>query len=150
MKVKTLLCAGILAVSGIVGTMALSTQTAQAKFNADDTKNGCPATSVYAQNKSKYKTPPTTAAGCNVLPDETNGDLMTRLNTIINVVVGLVGFVAVAVIVIGGITFATSQGDTAKTARGKNTILFGVVGLIIALLAFAIVNFVLKSVFSTS
>ena len=42
----------------------------------------------------------------------------------------------------------TSQGDSAKVAKGKNTLIYGVVGLIVALLAFAIVNFVLKSVFS--
>ena len=72
---------------------------------------------------------------------------MTRSNTIINVIVGLVGIISVAVIVIGGISFATSQGDTAKTTKAKNTVLYGVVGLVVALLAFAIVNFVLQSVF---
>ena len=75
-------------------------------------------------------------------------DLMNVLTTIINVVVGVVGFIAVAMIVMGGISFATSQGDTAKVAKARNTILYGVVGLVVALLAFAIVNFVLKSIFS--
>lgn len=75
-------------------------------------------------------------------------DLLDVLTTIINVIVGIVGFVAVAMIVMGGISFATSQGDTAKVAKARNTILYGVVGLVVALLAFAIVNFVLKSVFS--
>lgn len=75
-------------------------------------------------------------------------DLMDVLTIIINVIVGVVGFVAVAMIVMGGISFATSQGDTAKVAKARNTILYGVVGLIVALLAFAIVNFVLKSIFS--
>lgn len=76
-----------------------------------------------------------------------NKDMMKTLNTVLNVIVGLVGFVAVAVMILGGISFATSQGDTAKTARAKNMIIFGLVGLIIALLAFAIVNFVLTNVF---
>lgn len=74
-------------------------------------------------------------------------DAMTTLNVVINVVIGLVGFIAVAMIVIGGISFATSQGDTAKTTKAKNTVLYGVVGLVVALLAFAIVNFVLQNVF---
>ncbi len=74
-------------------------------------------------------------------------DLMKTLNTIINVIVGVVGFVSVAMIVIGGISFATSQGDTSKTTKARNTILYGVVGLVVALLAFAIVNFVLTNVF---
>ncbi len=76
-----------------------------------------------------------------------NRDLMSTLTIIINVVVGVVGFIAVAMIVMGGISFATSQGDASKVAKARNTILYGVVGLVVALLAFAIVNFVLSSVF---
>lgn len=76
-----------------------------------------------------------------------NSDLMATLTTIINVVVGVIGFVAVAMIVMGGIGFATSQGDAGKTTKARNTILYGVVGLVVAMLAFAVVNFVLGAVF---
>ena len=79
-----------------------------------------------------------------------NNNLMGTVNTIINVIIGIVGFIAVAMIILGGISFITSQGDTAKVTKAKNTILYGVVGLIVAILAFAIVNFVLGSVFSAS
>ena len=78
----------------------------------------------------------------------TQESLMGNLTLIINVVVGVVGFVAVAMIVMGGISFATSQGDTSKVAKARNTVLYGVVGLVVALLAFAIVNFVLTSIFN--
>lgn len=77
-----------------------------------------------------------------------NDDLMATLTTVINVIVGAIGFVAVVMIVIGGISFATSQGDSGKVAKARNTILYGVVGLVVALLAFAIVNFVLGSIFN--
>ncbi len=76
-----------------------------------------------------------------------NSDLMGTLTTIINVVVGVIGFVAVAMIVMGGIGFATSQGDAGKTTKARNTILYGVVGLVVAMLAFAVVNFVLGAIF---
>lgn len=76
-----------------------------------------------------------------------DANLMTMLGTIINVVLGVVGFVAVVMIIMGGISFITSQGDAAKVTRARNTILYGVIGLIVAILAFAIVNFVLTSVF---
>lgn len=76
-----------------------------------------------------------------------DNNLMTMLGTIINVVLGIVGFVAVVMIIMGGISFITSQGDAAKVTRARNTILYGVIGLIVAILAFAIVNFVLTSVF---
>ncbi len=77
-----------------------------------------------------------------------NNNLMGTVNTIINVIIGIVGFVAVVMMIMGGISFITSQGDSAKVAKARNTILYGVVGLIVAILAFAIVNFVLSSVFS--
>ncbi len=70
-------------------------------------------------------------------------DLLGTVQTIINVVIGLVGVIAVVVMIIGGINFITSQGDTNKVTKARNTILYGVVGLIVALLAFAIVNFVM-------
>lgn len=76
-------------------------------------------------------------------------DLMGILTTVINVIVAVVGFLAVVMIVLGGISFVTSQGDTAKVAKARNTILYGVVGLVVALLAFAIVNFVLSNVFGS-
>lgn len=90
-------------------------------------------------------------ANCITSTDSTGvfgqGDLMGTLTTIINVIVGVVGFVAVAMIVLGGISYATSQGDAAKAKKAQNTIIYSVVGLLISLLAFAIVNFVLTSVF---
>ena len=68
------------------------------------------------------------------------------VNTAINVILGLVGLVAVAVMILGGFQYTTSAGDTAKVTKAKNTILYGIVGLVIAVLAFAIVNFVISNV----
>ena len=80
--------------------------------------------------------------------DQEKFNLTGMLTTIINVVIGVVGFIAVIMMILGGISFITSQGDAAKVTKAKNTILYGVVGLIVAMLAFAIVNFVLNSVFN--
>ena len=74
--------------------------------------------------------------------------LTNGINQIINVVLGVLGLIAVIVIIIGGFTYITSSGDAAKVTKAKNTILYGIIGLVIALLAFAIVNFVLKEVFN--
>ena len=79
-----------------------------------------------------------------------SSDLMTILQLIINVALGVIGFVAVVMIIMGGIQYTTSSGDAAKVTKAKNTILYGVVGLVIALLAFAIVNFILTNVFNQS
>lgn len=86
--------------------------------------------------------------GQNAANNEDN--LMATLTVIVNVIVGVVGFVAVVMIVIGGISFATSQGDTGRVAKARNTILYGVVGLVVALLAYAIVNFVISSIFKAA
>lgn len=77
-------------------------------------------------------------------------NLMGTLTTVINVILAVVGFVAVIMIIMGGISFITSQGDSSKVTKARNTILYGVVGLVVALLAFAIVNFVLSNVFNAN
>lgn len=71
-------------------------------------------------------------------------DLNKMISTILNVVFGVVGIVAVIMIIIGGISYTTSQGDSQKTQKAKNTIMYGLIGLVVVLLAFAIVNFVLN------
>ena len=62
---------------------------------------------------------------------------------IINAVIFIIGIIAVIMVILGGVTYATSQGDPGKVKKGKDTILYGIIGLVVALLAFAIVNFVL-------
>jgi hypothetical protein len=68
-----------------------------------------------------------------------------RITTIVNILLYLLGAIAVVMIVIGGIRYTTSNGESAQMTSAKNTILYAVVGLIVALLAYAIVNFVLDS-----
>ena len=73
-----------------------------------------------------------------------NTDLLSMIQTILNVVFGVIGIVAVIMIVIGGVNYTISQGDSAKIQKAKNTIMYGIIGLVIVLLSFAIVNFVLN------
>ena len=76
---------------------------------------------------------------------EDSPELTAVIQTILNAVYFIVGIVAVIMIILGGITYATSQGDPAKVKKGKDTILYGIVGLIIALMAFAITQFILNA-----
>jgi len=55
----------------------------------------------------------------------------------------MAGIVAVIVIIIGGVSYMLSRGDSQKVQKGKNTILYGIIGLVVVLLSFAIVSFVL-------
>lgn len=75
-------------------------------------------------------------------------DVLGIVKVGINVVLGLIALAAVIMIIIGGLNYTTSQGEATKVKKAKDTILYGVIGLVIALLAFAIVNFVLVNVFS--
>lgn len=65
------------------------------------------------------------------------------ITPILNLVYTVAGFVAVVVIIIGGILYATSDGDSGKLQRAKNSIVYSIVGLIFVILAAAITNFVL-------
>ncbi len=65
------------------------------------------------------------------------------IKNITNVLLWIVGVVAVIVLIIGGLMYITSAGDTEKTKRAKDAILYAVVGIVIAALAYAIVNFVI-------
>lgn len=75
----------------------------------------------------------------------TDTNLKDSVTNIINVIIGVLGIVCVVVIIIGGINYMTSAGDAGKVKKGKDTILYGVIGLVICALAFAIVNFVISS-----
>ncbi len=141
MKIKYLLSMSFIIVSGVLTSLMIPTQDASAAFSADS----CPATSLYKLGKGKPAGEIKTLADCNLSKEDK--DLTTAATDIINVIVGVTGIIAVVVIVIGGILYVTSTGDATKAKRAQHTILYGIVGLIIALLAFAIVNFVLGSVF---
>ena len=65
--------------------------------------------------------------------------------TIVNILLFLIGFLSVIMLIYGGIQYTLSSGDSGKVTNAKNTILYAVVGLIVAILSYAIVNFVLTS-----
>lgn len=65
------------------------------------------------------------------------------ITTIINTLLFVIGIVAVIMIIIGGFRYVLSGGNTQSTTAAKDTILYAVIGLVVALLAYAIVNFVL-------
>jgi hypothetical protein len=79
-------------------------------------------------------------------------DQMTELfgaagvfNTVTNVLLFVIGAISVLMIIIGGLRYVISGGDSSNVTAAKNTILYAVVGLVVALLAYAIINFVLTS-----
>ena len=82
------------------------------------------------------------AAGCG----GTTGTLDSALTSILNAIILIMGIVAVIFIIIGGVNYITSSGDSNKVKKAKDTILYSVIGLVICALAFVIVNFVIGSI----
>lgn len=72
------------------------------------------------------------------------GDSFTNImKNIINTILFVLGIVAVIMIIIGGIRYVTSNGDSNQVKSAKDTVLYSVIGLVVAIMAYAIVGFVL-------
>ncbi len=68
-------------------------------------------------------------------------DSMQKLiRNIINVLLTAVGVISIVMIIVGGMRYAISNGDSNQVSAAKNTVLYAVIGLIVALFSFAIVN----------
>ena len=65
--------------------------------------------------------------------------------TVSKVLLFVIGAVSVIMLIIGGIRYTISQGDSAQVTSAKNTILYSIIGLVVAILAYAAVDFVVKS-----
>ena len=76
---------------------------------------------------------------------ENQTDLTEQIRTVTNVLLFILGAIAVIMIIIGGIRYATSNGDSSSIKSAKDTILYAVIGLVVAILAYAIVNFVVDA-----
>lgn len=66
-------------------------------------------------------------------------------NRILETFTFIIGAVAVLMIIIGGIRYTTSNGDQAQITGAKNTIIYAVVGLVVAVLSYGIVHFVIAN-----
>ena len=136
-KLKLLIAGLVTTAAGIFSVVNLTTPVSAVT---------CPEGSL----RQKAGIAANTYAECNLPADgtEDSPSLFDTLKNVINVILGVLGIVTVIMIIIGGFTYITSQGDPNKTKKAKDTIMYGVIGLVIALLAFAIVNFVLANVFN--
>lgn len=64
---------------------------------------------------------------------------------VINVVIGIVGIVAVVAIVVAGQRMLTSMGDPGQLKQAKSMILYAIIGLVVAIIAWAVVNFLISN-----
>ncbi len=69
---------------------------------------------------------------------------------VVNILLFVIGAISVLMLIWGGIRYTTSAGNSASVTAAKNTIMYAIIGLIVAFLAFAIVNWVLGSISAKS
>ena len=67
------------------------------------------------------------------------------IGTIVSIAMWAVGILSVIMLVFGGIKYATSAGDEKKVTSAKHTIIYAIVGLAVAILAWTISNFVFSA-----
>lgn len=81
-------------------------------------------------------------------PDKGNASINWNLDTVktfakgaLNIGFGFVGLVALIYIIIGGYSYLVSSGNEEQAEKGKKTILYAIIGLVVVVSAWAIVNF---------
>lgn len=102
------------------------------------------STVVYAQ-QNPIQAACDASTSASALCDDTEGrDVNGVIQIIVNVLLFVVGLISVIMIIVGGIKYSVSGGDSGSVSSAKNTILYAVIGLVAAFLAYAIVYWVLN------
>lgn len=70
-----------------------------------------------------------------------------QFQSLLSGVFGIAGAVAVVFIILGGIKYSISQGNAADLQKGKDMIVYSLVGLVFVIMAFAIVQLVTQELF---
>jgi len=82
------------------------------------------------------------AADTAICKDKDEEKAPAYVKIIVNTMLYALAAVSVIVIILAGIYYTTSGGDTSLVKRAKDTLLYAVVGLIVAIMSYAIVNYV--------
>lgn len=134
-KLKTMILTLMMSLSFAVPLAATSVVSAAVGDTADIKNNLC-------QGAVNLKVDAAGNCVTDITTDESSFN--KTLAKIINIISIIVGVVAVIMIIYGGFRYITSGGTSEKVTTAKNTILYGLIGLIIVALAQVIVKFVLK------
>lgn len=87
-----------------------------------------------------------TALGISCTGSEDTNSFMNTIVTIGNVFLTLVGVIAAVYLVLGGVRYIMSEGDSSQTEQAKKTIIYALIGLLVIGLSAAIVNFIISDV----
>ena len=79
-----------------------------------------------------------------------NTDIRTTIASIINVALGLLGIVALVIVLYGGFKWMTAGGNDEQVGEARKIIISGVVGLAVIFSSYAIASFVLTQLSSAT
>ncbi len=100
------------------------------------------------QPQPAYAAPVDVLQKCNddskVCKGVNKNSLYGLMANVVNLLIVVAGIISVIMIIIGGIRYTTSAGDAGQAKGARDTIIYAVAGLVIAIMSFAIVNFVLS------
>ncbi len=85
----------------------------------------------------------TSGDATNPICNSTEDDATNLIEVLVNTLLFLIGTLSVVMLIWGGIRYTTSAGNAASVTAAKNTIMYAIIGLVIAFLAYAIVFWVL-------
>ena len=80
------------------------------------------------------------------LPKSAGADSGNTVRTVLTFVFQIAGVISVLMVTMGAFQYVISQGDAQKVAKAKNTIMYAVIGLVVAITGVGIVNYVIKKV----
>ena len=73
-------------------------------------------------------------------------DANVVIKNVTNIMFFIIGAVSVIMLIYGGIRYTTSGGNANSVTAAKNTVIYSIVGLVISIFAYAIVNFIVTNV----
>lgn len=120
---------GLLFVMFLMTSLLVATTGAQGAFGGSK-EEACKGAALDDQGK------------CN---GEASKTLDNTLKNVINVFSVIVSIAAVIMIIVGGLRYVLSGGDSGRVGSAKNTIIFALVGLLFVAIAQIIVRFVLNT-----
>lgn len=79
-----------------------------------------------------------------------NPDINLIIGKAINGVLGIVGSLALVMVIYGGLTWMLAAGNQTRVQKGRDILIWAVVGLVVIFSAYAIVRFIFVNVFGAS
>jgi len=141
---------GFILVSAFILSMFIIPQTANADLCGELSKStggffSCSdaGETTFTQFQGGLKAPSTEGYDPSLV-QQTN--LRDYVVNIVNFVLGFLGLVAVIIVIYGGFVYVTAAGSEEKTGKGKKSIMYAMIGIVIILISYALVNTVIKGV----